>query len=322
MVLLTGALAGCNGSSSPRDFRGLDRAEAYASGGRTISADGAPPASVDGAPVEWEELRDRLAEAAGATVLEEIALERQLDREMRRRGIAVGEGEIAAERRLLLETVSREAPGENTEQLVTILRARRGLGPARYEAMLRRNAMLRALVQDRVELTPEQLERAWRVRHGERVRIRIIVTQTEREAAAARQAALAGEPALLESRFMSLAEQVSTDASAARGGLIETFSADDPAYESAVRLAVADLQPGGVSPVVAVRNGFSVIYLDERLAPDGVSFATAEPALRAELRLRQERLLMDELAAQLLSEARITTFNDALGWSRQAGTER
>jgi parvulin-like peptidyl-prolyl isomerase len=317
---------GCGGGAREASpFGGLDRADQYAAQRRerTITSEaGPPPATVNGEPVAWEELRGPLAETAGAAVLEEIALLRQLEAEMARRGLAVGEAEVDRERRLLVETLAVEGDSLATEQLVTRVRERRGLGPQRFAQLLRRNAMLRALVRDRVDVRSDQVELAWRVQHGERVRIRIIVTETEREAQAARRELLGGAPADLEIRFAALAEERSTDASAARGGLVDAFSPADPAYESSIRSAVSQLQPGNVSPIVAIRTGFAIVYMDERLPPDGTPLDAATSGLREELRMRQERLLMDELAAQLLAEARITAFDNALRWSRDAGSER
>lgn len=323
-VLVGGA--GCqSGSAGDPPFRGLDRSDAYAAETRGRSIDGAPatpPATVNGEPIEWAELHGPLAEAAGSAMLEEIALERLLAAEMAQRGRTVGEADIERERRLLMETLAVEGDSFATEQLVERVRERRGLGPQRFGAMLRRNAMLRALIADRVEVRPDQVELAWRVRHGERVRVRIIVTESEREAQAARRDVLAGAPAELELRFAAMAEERSTDASKARGGLVEAFSPEDPAYESSIRSAVSGLRPGEVSPIVAVRTGFALVYLDERVPADGVSLSSAAPDLREELRIRQERLLMDELAEQLLAEARITAFDAALRWSRDAAAER
>jgi hypothetical protein len=317
-------LAGCAGAAGePSPFQGLDRAERYAEGGGgpSISGEvGPPPVTINGQPVEWSQLHAPLSEAAGAAVIEEIALERQLEMEMARRGLSITEQDVARERRLLEEVISSEADGAGAEQLVDGVRRRRGLGPQRYASLLRRNAMLRELVRERVEVRPDQVELAWRVQHGERVRLRIIVLPTEREAHGAREELLAGDPSQLESRIIALAEARSTDASSARGGLIEPFSLKDPAYEASVRAAAERMQPGQLAPIVAIRNGFALVYLDEQLPADGVPLDEARPRLERELRVRQERLMMDDLAAQLLADARVTTFDDALSWSRNAGS--
>lgn len=321
-------LGGCGPSQSgPKTFRGLDAADRYAAGdtGRRIGPAGASaPLSIDSREVTWDELAPRLAEAAGGLVVEEITLDRLLTEEMARRGMQVTDRDLANERDWLELTILEGAPqvGASSGDLLYQVRQRRGLGPTRFDALLRRNAMLRALVRDRVTVREDQVQLAWRVQHGERLRIRLIVTRTEREAQAAVSRALAGDGAGVELRFAELAQELSTDPSGARGGLIEPFSAEDPAYEQAVRATAASLQPGQIGPVVAIRNGFAAVYLDERLSADGVSFEQARGDLTEQLRRRQERLLMDEVAGQLLAEARVRVLDESLNWSVRAGQER
>ncbi|MBK7406085.1 MAG: peptidylprolyl isomerase [Phycisphaerales bacterium] len=324
-LLLLGVFTACSGpGSNPDAFRGLDRADAYSSssGGRKIgSMEGSPPATIDGEAVTWEQLRPFLAEAAGSAALDELTLERRLHREMDRRGLTLSDEAVALERSRAMQTLGAGAQG-NGELLVSQIRARRGLGPERYASLLRRNAMLRALVADRVVVRPDQVELAWRVQHGEKLAIRLLVTPTERQAASLRQQVVEGDASQLEGRFIEVASRASTDPSSSRGGEIEPFSAADPAYESAVRAAADLLQAGQLSPIIAIRNGFAVIFLQRRVPADGTTLDEATAALTQELRLRQERLLMDELAAQLLAEAKVTTGDPSLTWSRQASPTR
>ncbi|MCC7388184.1 MAG: peptidylprolyl isomerase [Phycisphaerales bacterium] len=321
-------IAGCGPSQSgPDTFRGLDASDRFTAGdsGRRIGPAGSPPPlSIDAREVTWDELTPRLAEAAGGLVVEEITLDRLLAQEMDRRGLQVSDADLESERDWLELTILEGTPrvGSASDDLVYQVRQRRGLGPIRFESLLKRNAMLRALVRERVAVREEQVQLAWRVQHAERLRVRLIVTPTEREAQAAAGRALAGDPAGLELRFTELAQELSTDPSGARGGLIEPFSPEDPAYEQAIRTTAASLQPGQIGPVVAIRNGFALLYLDERLPADGVTLDQARADLTEQLRRRQERLLMDELASQLLAEARVRVLDESLNWSVRAGQER
>ncbi|MBZ0172103.1 MAG: hypothetical protein K8E66_06970, partial [Phycisphaerales bacterium] len=191
-ALLSGALLCTLGAcaptrSSPRPFRGLEESEQYAAAqsGRRIGPVTAPaPLSIDREAVGWEVLLPRLAEAAGGLVVEETTLDRLLEQELARRGMAITDADISRERDWLALSITGGVgvPASELDDLTYELRQRRGLGPVRFGALLKRNAMLRALVQDRVTVRSDQLELAWRVRHGERLRIRIIVTPTEREA--------------------------------------------------------------------------------------------------------------------------------------------
>lgn len=328
MLLAIQIAVGCGSTASdPNAFRGVEAAERYAEGdpGRRIDGLSAtPPLTIGGEAIGWQEITPRLGEAAGGLVVEEMALERLLAREVARRGLSASENDLASERAWLLATVAggRQLAEDEANLLISEVRRRRGLGPVRFASLLRRNAMLRALVRDRVEVWPDQVELAWRVRHGERVRVRLIVARSEREAQRMREEAIEGPASEVELRFANLAEAHSTDPSATRGGLVEPFSTEDPAYEQAIRQAVVQLEPGQVSPIVAIAGGFAVVYLDERLPPDGATLEDTRGRLTEQLRRQQERLLMDELATQLLAEARVNVIDESLSWSVRTGGDR
>lgn len=321
--LLIGLLlvTGCNngGSTTTNAFNGLDRADRYAAGnGRVIPRAGAP-LSIDGQAVDWPAVSDRLAEAAGAVVVEEVALDHVIQREAAARGIQLTQADIDRERQWLARAVDEgaRAPGVDPASLVREIRERRGLGPERFAALLRRNAALRAMVRGTVEVSPEQIERAWRTRHGERVRVRIIITPSMADAQNLRSQALAAGSD--EYTFAKLAETYSTDNSAPLGGLIEPFSTEDPAYEENVRRVAASLQPGQIGPVVSTRNGHAVVLMTDRIPSDGVTLEQSRDRLREQITLRQERISMDQLANQLLSTAHVRVLDPALSWSVEAG---
>lgn len=315
--LLLGGCAG--GGSGPDVFDGLKASEQYAQNGprRITAGASARTVSVDGVRLDPVTLNTRLAEAAGAVVVEEMTLDHVIAREAERRGVTATPADLEREREWLARAVGSTAAAD-PDQLVRQVRARRGLGPDRFEALLRRNALLRAMVRDEVQVTAEQVALAHRVQHGERVRVRLLVTPTLAEAQRLRQQVLAAGPRA-DITFAELARAHSTDGSAPLGGLIEPFSPDDPAYEAAVRRVAADLAPGQVGQVAQVQSGYAVVYMLDRLPPDGVTLAQAQPALRDQIARRQERVLMDELATRLLAAAQVRVLDPALLWSVEAG---
>ncbi|MCH6551869.1 MAG: hypothetical protein IH804_07640, partial [Planctomycetes bacterium] len=113
--------------------------------------DARPAALVDSKAVGWGELRPLLNEAAGAECLQEVILDRVLDTALADAGLMVGPDEVAAEQRQLLETLDRDP--DVALRLLDELRARQGLGRTRFAGLLRRNAALRALVRDQVQVT-------------------------------------------------------------------------------------------------------------------------------------------------------------------------
>lgn len=257
-----------------------------------------------------------LGEAAGGEVLEEVILDHLLAERMTREGYTLSEEDIEREGELLRRSLAR-ASGADPRQagdLVNDLRSQRRLGPVRYRNLLRRNAMLRTLVRDSINIDEGQVELIYQVVHGPRVRARVIVVADEREAIALRrQLAVTPEPG----RFAELALQRSTDPSGALGGLLEELSTLDPAYPATVRGVLNELNEGEISDVVAIDNGYAVLLLEERIPPDGVRYESVRDELYGDVRLARERVEMDRYARNLLNNARITVFDDSISWSWQ-----
>ena len=116
---------------------------------------------------------------------------------------------------------------------------------------------------------------------------------------------------------------VSTDSSAARGGLLEPISRADLSYPEALRQALWSLESGEISSPVLLDRGYAVLVLVRELQGDGADPAQVRPELERLARLHHERLLMDQLARQMLFQVSVTIFDDALrdNWSRQRYVE-
>lgn len=303
--------AGCAGGG--HDGEGGGGAGPRASNGAV------PVAVIADRAVTWEMLREALGEGYGGPALEDLALDMMLERELARAGAEVGEADVEAERRAFLEAVG----GPDAAIVLAEVRASRGLGPVRFGAMLRRNAALRRLVQGRVEVTEEMIERRFGVKHGEKVRARIIAVPTAGEAGAIAAELRGLEAGARRVRFADLAIEKSTDVSSAAGGLLEPISVEDPAYEAGVRRALSAQGVGEIGEVLALDGGgFAILMVEGRVPAEGVGLDEVREALRAELRSRQERLLMDELAVELLSQCDIVVLDPALRWGWERFTAR
>lgn len=330
------AIAGCGGGAAsrshaeaqphPDDLRGVVAAERAAGRGQPAGEASdrggrrTPAAIVNGQYILWEDLRPALTEAAGGLVLQEQVLDLMLAAEARRRGIVIGPAEVSREREFLMAAIVRESratPGD-AERLLASVQRTRGLGEARFARLLERNAHLRALVADEVEVLQAEVDREYLIRHGPRFRVRVIMTATQREAAEIRSALAHGDGGLTI-RFAEAAARASIDPSAERGGIVDPISPSDPSYPASIRQAVETLQPGTMSDVLAVDRGFAILLLEERIAGDGVELPDVQDALREELQRRAERLAMDDLARRLLREADVSVTDRALDWSWRAG---
>ena len=281
-----------------------------------------PAAVLDGQAIGWPEVAPLLAEAAGAVVLEEVVLERALEQACVDRSIRVDDAAIRFERELLVGSLARAAqlPASEGEGLLVEIRTSRGLGERRFAGLLKRNAMLRAMVKQEagpsgVEVSEEDVEQAFRLRYGPRVRARIILVRSQSEASEASRRLAAGEV------FADVAATLSADPSRFRGGLLDPISPADPNYPVAFRRALEDTEVGALSaPIMVTWNelpGFAIVRVEERIAGAETDRAAVAAELRDEVRAVRERAMMDRLARSLIDAqaAKLSVMDHELEWS-------
>lgn len=330
-VLLLGCEGG-GGDFRAQDTRGMDRAEARMVGsgsaagptGAGVTA-GAPSVAisatigvVNGQVLTLEQMRPYLMEAGGAVAVEEMAMDRVLKQQFADAGLRLTSGEISAEEGKLIEAL-REAAGDDAargEELLLRVRAARGLGPTRYAALLERNAMLRRMVRDEVTITPDQIEQGKQVRFGQRYRGRVLITRTEREASAARgQVVAAGSVQGMREKMSELAAQSTLTSSSYPGGVTEPISAADTAYPGSLRTVIAKMQPGEVSPVIALEKGFAVFFLEEVLAGNSNPSSRDVEEVKRTLQNAAERIAMERKARLALDAAGVSIVEPGLRWT-------
>ncbi|MFW6060480.1 MAG: peptidylprolyl isomerase [Phycisphaeraceae bacterium] len=283
--------------------------------GTSEGASAKPVAYVNGEAVRRDALFEPLLEAAGGEVFSELVLERLIEQRLADRDQALSEQDLAAERERVLATLDPEDEDE-AARLLRELRGQRGLGEQRFESLLRRNAGLRKLVADRVEVTDEAVRQAFQRRYGERYRVRLIVVDSFNEASRLRRQAIEGEAA-----FSDLAAEHSTDVSADRGGLLSPISPADPSYPRVLRDALVRLDRQGqpVSEVLALDGQFALVRLEEKIEAEAVELVDVREALTRDVRRQLQRRQMEQLARRLLSEANVVILDRTLTdrWSRQ-----
>lgn len=272
--------------------------------------DARPAAMIDGKPVTWGELRLTMTDVAGAEALREYILDTKLAAALAEAGIIITEDDVAAERKLLLESLSDDA---NTAiRLLDELRDKQNLGRKRFDALLRRNAGLRALVKGQVNVNEDALRTMHEIVHGSKRQARIMLLADLATAQAAINLVNSG------ASFADVAVEMSTDSSAARGGLLEPISQADPTYPEALRQTLFTLNTGAMSGPVLVNDKYAVVLMVKRIAADGVQLNDARPALERLVRIQQERLLIDQMARRIALDTAVTVFDDELNdsWQR------
>ena len=272
----------------------------------TTSANAAPAeglvAIVDGMTVNFDDLRAGLVEGAGSAVLRDKVVDLRLTARLKSRGISIGTDAIERERTILLDAL--EGDRARALELLAEVRRRQGLGDARFEALLRRNAGLRALVAGEVKLDDEGIEHVYDMLHGAKRVARVAVL-----------ASLPDAEAFIRDRatrpFAELAIERSVDDSAARGGLLPAIARRDPSYPEAMRAAIFATEIGKTSPPVLDGARFFVMEVVSETPTDGTPRDAARARCERTLRLSRERLLMDALARELASMKGVTVFDRA-----------
>lgn len=277
-----------------------------------------PVALVGERSVGMSELWPQLAEAAGGQVLEEFSVNLLVKEACSKRGVSVSKAMIQAEREALGRMLATSAgvPASESESLIERVRQTRSLGERRFAALLERNAGLRALVRadEPVTITPEDIETAYQLKHGTRIKARLILVRSASTAQDALTRIKNG------ASFAEVAGEVSVDPSSQRGGLIEPVSPADGSYPVAVRRILQDMAPGATSDPIAVNwgneAGFAIVRHEGELIRAGAPAKDqVAKQLEDEIRLVRERALMERKARNLVRSAGVSVMDPALGWS-------
>ncbi|WP_432800299.1 peptidylprolyl isomerase [Poriferisphaera sp. WC338] len=268
-------------------------------------------AYVDGKPVQATDMLGTLYETAGGESLSDLILDRMLADESKTYDLVLTQDMIKRERDLILNSL--DADPDQAQRLLNKLRRERGLGETRFPAMLERNAMLRQLIQPEVNLTNYLMRQQFDLIYGPKFQPRLIIVPELIQANELRKRALAGES------FSDLAALNSTDISARQGGLLAPISLADTNYPQNIREAIAKLEDGSISDLIAMDNGYAFIQLYRTIEAQPVQYAEVESEVARILRNKLEATLMRQKAAELVRKANVTILEPLLlgSWKQQ-----
>lgn len=271
-------------------------------------------ALIDGRAITADTIEPDLYERAGHTALTEFVLDRELEREIIARGVTITKDDIVREQTDLAETLGEIGDRVPSAKVLESLRARRGLGPVRYDRLLRRNAMLRALVGDEHAPSQAEVELAESILFGQRYTIRLFVGHDTATAAELRTTANKADADARRWLFADACSTRSTHPSAPRGGLITDFSPADPGYPAAIGRAVRTTPIGDCTGVIATDSGMALVLVQDRtpaVQPEEVQ----RQRVREQLSRRKQRLAMERLADELVTRVPVVVTDPSLNWS-------
>ena len=248
-------------------------------------------AIVSGHSINQQDMWPQLIEASGSEILQEIFLGHAIEDAVVIAGLPqVTDEDIDREKSLLLRTLLEDDP-RNLESIL----AERGFGENRLRELCRRTAGLRKLVQPKIVVTDNSINRMFALIHGPKYPAKIIVTSTLEEASIAKQRIIDGES------FSVVAATISIDQSATQGGFINPISLADPLWPTAVREVIGSMTIGECSAPILIKDRWMIVTITGSPAPASVNLSEVRQEMRTLSKLAMEQLEMERLSESLLS---------------------
>jgi parvulin-like peptidyl-prolyl isomerase len=213
-----------------------------------------PVATVNGTPITGAELDQALLYDHGARVLVEMIDELVITQAARAARATATDEQIAMRRESLLAQAGGQA-------MLDKMLAAQHLSPAQFLARVRLGVLLDDVVLRGLTISDAQIQEYYRAhladyRHGAQVHARLIMSASEENAQALKQALDAGGD------FAGLARTLSTDpATAPQGGDMGWFERKD--YAPAISDMAFSLKPGQVSRVFAGPDGYCLLKVED-----------------------------------------------------------
>ncbi len=317
ILVLAALLAGCGGETPPQAAPPVTPAPAVAP--RPASIEPAPSAGavavrVNGEPIPLEAVTNLLLANGGLDIAHQLIASAVVDQAARAKGITVLDADIAAEHASALEQLGPNLTPEQQQRALAELMRQQGVSQRLWNLIMRRNALLRKLADDRLQITEAMVQEEFNRRYGGKVQVRHI--QVNSLADAQQVADLLAHGA----DFAELARKVSTNAaSAAEGGLIAPFARETPDVPKAIRNAAFALQAGQLSDIVQDDRYFHILKHERTVPPENVVFDEVREPLRAQLRQSTLRRLQVAVLQELIQTADVQFVNPIL--KEQARTQ-
>ncbi|MBC8309283.1 MAG: peptidylprolyl isomerase [Planctomycetes bacterium] len=251
-------------------------------------------AIIDTTAIRQEDLWPSLIELGGQEILEDYILKIAIIAELKNEGVKILPKDIQIEE----QNLSIVSSNLSENEFDNILKAR-GFGNYRKSQLLWRNAALRKLVQNQVDITSQAVQRMFSIVHGPAYPTRLIVISTLDEANDVLSDLKRGIS------FADLAIEKSIDSSASRGGRVNPISTSDPTWPSPIREAISTLELNTISDPIFIGDRWVILEVTDEPTSSNVVFDEVEPEMRRLAIFAQERFLMENLAKSYIQRTRV-----------------
>lgn len=281
-----------------------------------VAADGDAVAIVNGQPITKRAMVDVLMESHGLQVMQQLVVLELAKEETKRLKLRVTSTDVDREYERALTRIAppvgsdgKPLSAEEKEQALAYLLEEKCLSRAEFMLGMERNAHLRKIVEQDVQVSEATLREEFARLYGEKVEVRNIRIK------------LGDINALHEAinlldkgvDFGDVARRVSEDSdTAARGGLLEPFAFNDDSIAPVLREAAFSLSPGERTQPIQVGRWLFILQLEQRLAPAAVRFEDVRGKVEQELRDRVVPDRMNQLITELFRKAEIRVLDRAL----------
>lgn len=248
-------------------------------------------------PITREELGEYLIARYGAEKLELLVNKKIIEEACKAQKIVVSAAEIEAD---LAETLAGLAINQK-EFVDRVLKAYRKTLYEWKEDVIRPKLMMTKLVQNRVSYSEEDVRKAFEAYHGKRVEGRIILWPPEE-----RRVALMDYPKIRDSEeeFAKRAKQQASQQLSASGGKLDKPIGHNTTGCPELERAVFSIQPGEVTEVVQVPEGWVVFKCDRRYEPDThINLDTEREKLVKEIIAKKTQIEIQKVFQELKQKA-------------------
>lgn len=249
----------------------------------------------------------------GEEVLESMVNRMLIAESCAKQGIRITDADVSAE----IDKIAARF-GLSRDRWLALLRDERGFSESQYRSeVVWPMIALRQIAASQIEVTPEELRKAFDSEFGPKVKARLIATNTAQKAAEARQLA-AANPA----QFGEVSKKYSSDPGvAAAYGVIPPIRRN--LGDANLEQVAFSLQKGQISQVVNVANMFYVLMCEEQLPQTHLTspqLAEQQARLREKIKENKLRVAAGEFFEKVQKQAQIVNvFNDPAKAQQQPG---
>jgi parvulin-like peptidyl-prolyl isomerase len=264
-------------------------------------------ALINGRPIPLDQLAEHCAQRHGEEVLDGMIHRALIEQACRQRGVTVSDQEMDQEIvRAAAEAIDLKQDGSpDVEKWLELVTQQQGV----TEEVYRRDAVwpsvaLRKLVAGTIQITQEDLEKAFEASYGARVRCRAIVLDNLRRANAVWDMARKDPTA---ENFGDLAEQYSIEpqSQALRG---EVPPIQQHGGQPLLEREAFALRPGELSGVIQVDDHYLILFCEGHTKPADVTFEEVREEVRRSIFEKKQRLAMADYFERLKDAASIDNY--------------